>query len=181
MSTMTVEVRRAPYAFGRAVAATVLVMTGALGAHTAAGGHVPDGAAIVALAALLLGGSLLVMHDLVTARWLLPLVALAQAGLHAAFASVPAGSEHVHAGHDVWTWQMLLAHAAVTVLTALVWRVGARAAVAVLGSRPSLRHLVVRRRVPRPTPLLRALRTLACQAHATVAPRRGPPVLPRPA
>jgi hypothetical protein len=180
MSTMTVEVRRAPYAVGRAVAATVLVMTGALGAHTAAGGHVPDGAALVALTALVLGGSLLVMHDLVAPRWLLPLVALAQAGLHAAFASVPAGGEHGHVGHDVWTWQMLLAHLAVTGLTALVWRVGARAAVAVLGSLPTLRHLVLRRPAPRPAPL-RAPRTLARRAHATVAPRRGPPVLPRPA
>jgi hypothetical protein len=177
---MTVEIRRAPYAGWRALAATVLVMTGALGAHTVAGGHVPDGAALVALSALVLSGSLLVMHDLVAPRWLLPLVALAQAGLHAAFASVPAGGEHVHVGHDVWTWQMLLAHAGVTVLTALVWRLGARAATAVLGALPSLTHHVARRPAPRPHHLP-VPRPPARRAHTTVAPRRGPPVLPRPA
>lgn len=177
---MTVGTRRAPYAAWRAVAATVLVMTGAVGAHTVAGGHVPDGAALVALAALVLGGSLLVMHDLVASRWLLPLVAVAQAGLHAAFAAVPAAGEHVHAGHDVWTWQMLLAHAGVTVLTAAVWRVAGRATTVVTGVLPTLLHRVEARPAPRPS-TLPVPRALARWAHATVAPRRGPPVLPRPA
>jgi hypothetical protein len=42
MSTMTVDMRRAPYAGWRALAATVMVMSGAVVAHTWAGGHVPD-------------------------------------------------------------------------------------------------------------------------------------------
>lgn len=180
MHTMTVETRRAPYAGWRALAATVLVMTGALGAHTVAGGAVPDGAALVALGALVLGGSLLVMHDLVAPRWLLPLVALAQVGLHTAFAAMPATGEHVHAGHDVWTWQMLLAHGVVTLLTAVVWRLCARAATAVLGALPTVRHRVTPHPTPRPV-AGRAPRTRARLAHTTVAPRRGPPVLPRPA
>lgn len=177
---MTVEIRRAPYAAWRALAATVLVMTGAVGAHTAAGGHVPDGAALVALTTLVLGGSLLVMHDVAPTRWLLPLVALAQAGLHAAFAAVPAAGEHVHTGHDVWTWQMLLAHAGVTVLTAVVWRLAARATTVVLGALPTLLQRVEARPAPRPV-AVPVPRALARRAHATVAPRRGPPVLPRPA
>ena len=177
---MTVEIRRAPYAAWRALAATVLVMTGAVGAHTAAGGHVPDGAALVALTTLVLGGSLLVMHDVAPTRWLLPLVALAQAGLHAAFAAVPAAGEHVHTGHDVWTWQMLLAHTGVTALTAVVWWLAARATTVVLGALPTLLLRVEARPAPRPA-AVPAPRTLARRAHATVAPRRGPPVLPRPA
>ncbi|GAA1476570.1 hypothetical protein GCM10009623_10160 [Nocardioides aestuarii] len=177
---MTVEIRRAPYAAWRALAATVLVMTGAVGAHTTAGGHVPDGAALVALGALVLGGSLLVMHGLVAGRWLLPVVALAQAGLHAAFSSVPSAGEHVHAGHDVWTWQMLLAHGGVTLLTAAIWWLAARAATGVLGALPPLHHRVVVEPPRRPTDA-HSPRALARRAHSSVAPRRGPPVLPRPA
>ncbi len=174
---MTVELRRAPYAGWRALAATVLVMCGAVGAHTAAGGRVPDGAALVALGGLVLGGSLLLTHGVVSARWLLPAVALGQVGLHTAFASVPAAGHHVHHADHLWTWQMLLAHTVVTVFTAVVWRLTDRAAIVLLSALPSVASIVEPR--PAPLPAATAPRTLAQLFHVTAAPRRGPPVLPR--
>lgn len=176
---MTVELRRAPYAGWRALAATVLVMCGAVGAHTAAGGRVPDGAALVALGGLVLGGSLLLTHGVLSARWLLPVLALAQVGLHTAFSGVPAAGQHAHHGDHLWTWQMLLAHTVVTALTAVVWRLSDRAAIVLLGALPTVALPVEPR--PAPLPAATAPRTLAQLFHVTVAPRRGPPVLPRPA
>lgn len=92
---MTVDIRRAPYAGWRALAATVLVMAGAVGAHTWAGGHVPDGSVLIALTALVLGGSLLVLRGTMPAVALLPVIAAAQAGRHTSFAL----SATDHAGH----------------------------------------------------------------------------------
>ena len=177
---MTVDTRRAPYAGWRALAATVLVMAGAVGAHTWAGGHLPDGSVVIALGAVVLGGSLLVLRGTVSAAVLLPAVAAAQAGLHTSFAV----SATDHAGHldhaeasATWSWQMLLAHAAVTALTAVVWHLCARAAVvvvtvlrvapAVLGGDPP------------PLPATRAPHVLTHLALLVAAPRRGPPVAAR--
>ena len=92
---MTVDEARAPYAGWRALAATVLVTAGAVGAHTWAGGHLPDGSVLIALTALVLGASLLVLRGTVSATVLLPAVAAAQAGLHTSFAV----SATDHAGH----------------------------------------------------------------------------------
>ena len=86
-STMTVDTRRAPYAGWRALAATVLVMAGAVGAHTWAGGHLPDGSgrdrARRRRARRQPAGA---ARDGVRGRLLLPAVAAAQAGLHTSFA-----------------------------------------------------------------------------------------------
>jgi hypothetical protein len=112
------------------VAATVLVMAGATCAHTWAGGHLPSGPGLLALGGLVLAASHLVLRGSVRPVVLLPAVALAQAGLHTAFAA-GAGEHAAHAaatGQGIWTWQMLAAHTAVTLLTALVWQVCARAA-----------------------------------------------------
>lgn len=177
---MTVEIQRAPYAGWRALAATVLVMSGALGAHTWAGGHVPDGSVPVALGALVLGASLLVLRGTARARHLLPLLGLAQLGLHASFSTtLVSGAEHAgHAAHgeaaSTWTWQMLLAHTAVTLLTALVWHLCSRAGHVVLTLvqyaaaqvRPTARRIAAT-----PVPPVRPLGVLL-----DVSPRRGPPV-----
>jgi hypothetical protein len=180
MAFMRVEVRRAPHAGARAFAATVLVMAGAVGAHTAAGGHVPGGALLVALAALVLGGSLLAMHDTLSERWLLGVLAVGQFGLHAAFSAAPMAHDHASVStgavdHATWSWQMLLAHAGVTGLTALIWRWCSRAAVVlvelgahwvgVVEAHPSR---LFSRQIARPAGGLVCL---------SVAPRRGPPRL----
>jgi hypothetical protein len=174
--------RPAPYAGWRALAATVLVMAGATGAHAWAGGHLPQWPGLVGLAAVVLPASLLVLGRHASWQLLLPAVVAAQALLHTSFVAT------THTGHaglvnppsaDPWTGRMLLAHAVVTVLTLVVWRLCGRAAMLVV-RRPAVdgRH-AGRRRVrsgagsrpvtPRPAWLV------------DDAPRRGPPTAYRPA
>ncbi len=74
MSVMTVELARAPYAFARAVAATVLIMVGATAAHTWAGGHLPGVPALLALTGVVLGAGLLVLRGSLRWQVLLPVV-----------------------------------------------------------------------------------------------------------
>jgi len=178
---MTIDLRRAPYAGWRALAASVLVMCGAVGAHTWAGGHVPDGSVLIALAALVYAASLLVLSGTATWRLLLPLVAAAQAGLHTTLTTTAVD----HAGHGAghldaaeaatsWSWQMLAAHAGVTLLTALAWWLCSRAADVVVGLVRPAASLVL--------PRLRDLRAGGPTTPHTsvlllaVAPRRGPPL-----
>jgi len=152
-------------------------MSGAVGAHTWAGGHEPDGSVLIALAALVYAASLLVLSGTATWRLLLPLVAAAQAGLHTTLTTTAVD----HAGHldaaeatTSWSWQMLAAHAGVTALTAVAWWLCARAAVVVVG--------LVRPPVSLVLPRLRDLRAegrtapRTSLALLTVAPRRGPPL-----
>ncbi len=173
---MRVDIQRAPHACWRALAATVLVMVGAVAAHTWAGGHLPDGSSLIALTALVLGCSLLALRGTVPTLVLLPVVAAAQAGLHTSFAM----SATDHGGHvnhaesaATWGWQMLMAHLAVTALTAVVWHVCARAAVVVVSVLRLVPTVVIR-------PAARARWTGAPRlCHHLVllvaAPRRGPP------
>lgn len=176
---MTVDIQRAPYAGWRALAATVLVMAGAVFAHTWAGGHLPDGSVVIALAALVLGGSLLVLRGTVSGFALLPVIALAQAGLHAS--SVVSATSHTeHLGQTglaaTWTWQMVLAHLAVTVLTALVWHLCGRAVVVVVTLFRFAPMVAGRRaaRMTRTDPPRPASHLILLVA----APRRGPPTAP---
>jgi len=179
MSTMTVEIRRAPYAGWRALAATVLVMSGALGAHTWAGGHVPAWPGLVLLGAVVLGSSRLVLDGRMPRWLLLPAVAAAQACLHTSFVTMAAGHEahtvHAAAGApSPWSGRMLLAHASVALLTLLVWQLCHRAAVTVLRLLTLPPSYVLGRLTRRPATAHRPL-----TAAATVllgAPRRGPPV-----
>ena len=182
MPTMTVEIRRAPHTGWRALAATVLVMSGAIGAHTWAGGHVPAWPGLVLLGAVVLGGSRLALSGVVPRTLLLPAVVAAQACLHTSFVTLSGPSGH--AGHALgagasspspWSGRMLLAHASVTLLTLLVWRLCHRAAIAVLRLLTLPASYVVGRRVRRP---------VAAIGHSVVAattllsaPRRGPPVV----
>ena len=154
-------------------------MSGALGAHTWAGGHVPAWPGLVLLGGVVLGSSRLVLAGRVPRWLLLPAVVAAQACLHTSFVTMAAGHE-VHAAHAAasapspWSGRMLLAHASVALLTLLVWQLCHRAAVTVLRLLTLPPAYVVGRPSRRPSTPYRP-RTAA----ATVllgAPRRGPPV-----
>lgn len=166
---------RAPHAVARALAATVVALTGAASAHTWAGGTLPTAPGLALVAAVLLGGGYLLFARDVPAWALLPVVAAAQAGVHESFGLA---AEHVHAGHDAmavdeagWTWQMVAAHLFVTLLTAVLWWAGRRAASLVVSfvSRPAP-LAAVRLRAPRAE-----VRAHASLVHLLVSPRRGPP------
>lgn len=176
--SMVVGVERAPYLVWRAVAATLLVMSGALLAHGWADGRSPTGPGVIVLAGVVFVAGLLVLRGPIPGRVLLPLVAVAQLGLHESFGLLGPGT-HVHEVSDVgtsWTWQMFAAHATVTVLTAVTWRLCGRAAVAVVAAL-ELRQARARppRAVRRPTDRSRVAARLFFLA---AAPDRGPPSAP---
>lgn len=169
-----VERTRAPYALARAVAATVVVVPGALAAHTWAGGTVPTAPGLVLVTAVVLAAGLLLFTRDVPVWALLPAVAAGQLGLHESFGLVADHAHHASAGPDPgWTGQMAGAHLFVTVLTAVLWWAGRRAASYVV-SFP--RRAVV--------PVLSAplrrrtdARRHAALPHLLVSPRRGPPLV----
>ena len=174
---------RAPYALARALAATAVVVLGAGSAHTWAGGTVPSGPGLALVAAVVLAGGLLLFTREVPLWALLPVVAAAQLGLHESFGLVAEHSHHAAmptaTSPDVspgWTWQMAAAHLFVTLLTAVLWWAGRRAAsyVVSLLLRPAL--LVATRSRPRPG----GVRLGSSLVHLLVPPGRGPPsaVLP---
>ena len=177
MWTMTVDIERAPHAGWRALAATVLIMAGSLGAHTWAGGHLPDGAGLVALSAVVFAASTLAMRGTVPARLLLVGIAVAQAALHTSLTTLGHAEHAAHSGGvaAAWTWQMLAAHTAVTVLTAAVWWLCHRAAAVVIAALTLVTPYAGGRRDPRArardtAPAIRLV-------HLSAAPRRGPPAL----
>lgn len=177
MWTVTVDIERAPHAGWRALAATVLIMAGSLGAHTWAGGHLPDGAGLVGLSAVVFAASMVAMRGTVSARLLLVVVALAQPALHTSFTTLGHAEHAAHSG-DVaaaWTWQMLAAHTAVTLLTAAVWWLCSRAATVVIGALTLFTPYVGGRRDLRSAArdTARAIQLV----HLSAAPRRGPPAL----
>lgn len=171
-----VEQVRAPHALARALAATVVVLTGAVSAHTWAGGTVPTAPGLVLISAVVLGGGVLLFTRDVPARLLLPAVAAAQLGLHESFGLV---ADHVHTGHEAmasldpgWTWQMVTAHLFVTLLTAVLWWAGRRAAelVVTFVDHPAL-LVAPRLRAPRAE-----VRACVSLVQLLVSPRRGPPL-----
>lgn len=165
---------RAPYALARAAAATVLAVAGAAAAHTWAGGSVPTGPGLALVAAVVLAGSVLAFRRDVPTRAMLPLVAASQLGVHESFGLV-AGHDHTTAAAtaapDGWTWQMLAAHTFVTLLTAVLWWAGRRAASYAVTLRARA-ALPVAPHLPGPgdAPAVPSL------VHLLVAPRRGPPL-----
>lgn len=169
-----VEHVRAPHALARALAATVVVLTGAVSAHTWAGGTVPTLPGLALVAAVVLGGGLLLFTREVPARLLLPAVAAAQLGLHETFGLVAGHAHHdaVAAPDPDWTWQMVSAHLFVTLLTAVLWWAGRRAVALVVS--------FVSRPAPPVAVRLRSLRghaqTYVSLVHLLVPPRRGPPL-----
>lgn len=166
---------RAPYALARALAATVLTVTGAASAHTWAGGDVPTAPGLALIAAVVLAASLLVLRRGVPAPVLLPVVAVAQLGVHSSFGLVSSHDHMAGAATDSgWSWQMVAAHALVTALTAVLWWAARRAAAYAV-------HLV-----GPPLPVAGQLRqpvasaTPVTRVHLLVPLLRGPPaaVLP---
>ncbi len=171
----------APYAVARALAATVVVVAGALSAHTWAGGAAPTRPGLVLVAAVVLAGGLLLFTRRVPAWALLPVVAAAQLGLHESFGLV---AEHTHhasthamtSPKDGWTWQMAAAHVFVTLLTALLWWAGRRVASCVVSFTERAALPVVAERRLRPT----EVRIHVCLVHLLRSPMRGPPLAVRP-
>jgi hypothetical protein len=169
-----VERARAPHALARAVAATTVAVTGAATAHTWAGGDVPTGPGLALVAAVVLGASLLVFRRDVPGWALLPAVALAQLGVHESFGLVTSHDHTVAAAAPVqgWSWQMVGAHAFVTLLTALLWWAGRRAAsyAVTVHAHPAV---PVATRVGRRPSRAAARSSLVL---LLVSPRRGPPL-----
>ena len=165
----------APYALARALAATAVVLLGALSAHTWADGTVPSGPGLALVAAVVLAGGLLLFTRDVPLWALLPVVAGAQLGLHESFGFVAEHSHHAAMSQDMspgWTWQMVAAHLFVTLLTAVLWWAGRRAASYVVSL---LVHpvLPVGTRVRQhPT----GVRLGSSLVHLLVPPGRGPPL-----
>lgn len=167
----------APHALARSAAATTVAVAGAAGAHTWAGGDVPTGPGLVLVAAVVLAGSLLVFRRDVPAWALLPVVAAAQLGVHESFGLVTAHDHGTAASVGPgWTWQMVAAHAFVTLLTGALWWAGRRAAsyAGPLHERAALPVLARTPAMPASVPGHPSL------VHLLVSPRRGPPaaVLP---
>jgi hypothetical protein len=170
-----VERARAPHALARAGAATTVAVTGAATAHTWAGGDVPTGPGLALVAAVVLGASLLVFRRDVPGWALLPAVALAQLGVHESFGLVTSHDHTVAAAATPgqgWSWQMVGAHAFVTLLTALVWWAGRRAASYAVSvhAHPAVPVATRARRRPSRAAVRSSLVLLL------VSPRRGPPL-----
>ncbi len=180
---------RAPYVLARALAATVVVVVGALSAHTWAGGTVPTGPGLVLVAAVVLAAGLVLFTRDVPLWALLPVVAGAQLGLHETFGLVAGHSHASMASMDMptgmatdmaagagWTLQMVAAHVFVTLLTAFVWWAGRRAASYVVSLLLGTALPVATRVRPRPVDV----RLGVSLVHLLVPPGRGPPraVLP---
>ncbi len=166
---------RAPHALARAAAATAVTVTSAASAHTWAGGDVPTGPGLSLVAAVVLASSLLVFCRDVPGWALLPVVAIAQLGVHESFGLVAHHHPPAPAappGDAGWTWQMGLAHLVVTLVTAVLWWAGRRAAsyAVSLGEHPTL---LVASWLPRPPAGAPARPSLV---HLLVSPRRGPPL-----
>lgn len=173
------ERAHAPHALARAVAATTVAVTGATTAHTWAGGDVPTVAGLTLVAAVVLGASLLVFRHDVPGWALLPAVALAQLGVHESFGLVTSHDHTVAAvaaAGQGWSWQMVGAHAFVTLLTALLWWAGRRAASYAVSVHAHAAAPVATRARRRPS---RAA-ARSSLVLLLVSPRRGPPpaVLP---
>ena len=178
----TVVRTRAPHALARALAATVVVVVGAVSAHTWAGGTVPTGPGLALVGAVVLAGSLVVFTRHVPPWALLPVVAAAQLGLHETFGLV-AGHGHApmagmaHTGMPAasaeggWTWQMMTAHLFVTVLTAVLWCAGRLAASYVVALLLRAAQPVATRLRPRPV----GVRLGSSLVDVLVPPGRGPP------
>ncbi len=175
---------RAPYVLARALAATVVVVVGAIAAHTWAGGTVPTAPGLALVAGVVLAGGLVLFTRDVPLWALLPVVAGAQLGLHETFGLVAGHSHASMASMDMaadmatgmatgpgWTVQMVAAHLFVTLLTALLWWAGRRAASYVVS-------LLVGPALPVATRVRRRpvdVRLGASLLHLLVPPGRGPP------
>ncbi|MCD4535887.1 hypothetical protein LRP67_17505 [Nocardioides sp. cx-169] len=173
----------------RAALATLEVMLGTVAAHTAAGGSLPSAAWIGLAAALVLGGSLLVLRGTVPLGIAVPALAAAQLLVHCWLVALSPAHDmagHVAAGPHAaavgppleLSAPMLAAHVAAALLTAGVWHGRGRALEVLLAWSDLAPLPIPARRAtaatgPALTPLVHGL--------LLAAPRRGPPALPAPA
>jgi hypothetical protein len=178
---LTVRVVPRPGAVLRALLATAEIVLGTVAAHTWAGGTLPSAPWLVAVTALVLVASLVVLHGKVRAAVAVPALAGAQVLLHCWLVALAPG--HSMPGHQMsgqaasgphleLTTPMLAAHLAAALLTALVWGLRRRAVDVVLawGAVAGVVISSVRRVAAGAAPtVVRHQRVLA------VAPRRGPP------
>lgn len=145
-------------------------------AHTAAGGVLPSGAWLLAIAATAYGASVLVLGERAPVRLMLPVLVGLQVLLHAWLVALTAGTgAHPHgAGADAvlgLTWPMLLAHVAAGLVAASAWVLRRRAVDVLVGwtdtSTPGVPHRArITVRPSRPAPPGRSVAAL---------PTRGPP------
>jgi hypothetical protein len=162
------------------VLATCEIMAAATAAHSWAGGALPSLPWLLGVTCLVFGATVLVIRDQARLRWMIPALGAAQLALHALLAAMaPPGHTHAH-GHagaailDL-SWQMLAAHAASAVVTALVWHLRRRLVEAIMQGPLHAGALVVRRTIVRP---LGDLVVPNGRDWLIGAPRRGPPARP---
>lgn len=159
----------------RALLATTEIMAGVLAAHAAAGGGLPTPGWLLTLAGLVHVCTLLVLRRRVRRRWLVPALVAAQWVLHEAFttASAEASGHAHHLGAQASpSWQMLVAHLASALITAVVWSVRRRLRTMLRLAAKAPRPAAPAPRGPRPD---RIRRTPAGGIWAFGAARRGPP------
>ena len=158
----------------RSALATLEIMTAVVAAHTWAGGALPSVAWMAGAAALVFGAGALVLRGRAPLRAVVPVLVVAQLLLHCWMAVLaPASSTgHAHAGHLELTWQMVLAHLAGGLVTAVVWELRRRAVEVVLSwAAPGVLPIPMLRRV-----LTRSAPVPPLRRPLVVVPLRGPPV-----
>ncbi|MEI7057133.1 cell division protein FtsQ [Nocardioides sp. CCNWLW239] len=156
-----------------ALLATLEIMTGAVLAHLAAGGALPDASWLAAAALAVFGAGVVVLQRRVGLLGGALAAGLSQLGVHEVFAAFAAAPDAGHQ-HTVGTadggGSMLVAHACAAALAVVAWALHRRALAVVVRSLPVPRIAVagrllaeVQQVLPRP----------AVWLH--VSPRRGPP------
>lgn len=172
------RLRPAPHAVPRSALTTCEIMTGAILAHSWAGGALPALPWLLGVTSLVFGATLLIIRGQASLRWMVPGLGAAQLLLHGLLSDLPTGHAHGH-GHTSsaaildLSWQMLAAHAASAVFTAVVWHLRRRLLEAIIHWSQPLRALVaVRHKIVRPIgyPWVPNSRRWLLGA-----PRRGPP------
>ncbi len=157
----------------RAALSTLEIMTVLVAAHTWAGGRLPSTGWMAVAAALVFAAGTMVLRGQVPLVAMVPALTVAQLLLHCWMVVLaPPPGAHAHGPHLDLTWQMLLAHMAGGVATALVWELRRRAVEVVLTwARAGLLPLPAPRLTPAPrAPVVPLRRPLV------VVPLRGPPV-----
>jgi hypothetical protein len=157
----------------RAALATVEIMTLLVAAHTWAGGELPSTGWMVAAAALVFGAGALVLRGRAPLWAMVPALVVVQFLLHSWMSVLGPTSGHAHGPHLDITWQMVAAHVAGGLITAVVWELRRRAVEVVLTwSEVGLLPVPTLRRTVAPrAPVLPLRRPLV------VVPLRGPPVV----
>ncbi|HWM73783.1 MAG TPA: hypothetical protein VNQ53_08585 [Nocardioides sp.] len=156
----------------RAALATIEILTLLVAAHSWAGGRLPATGWMVATAALVFAAGTMVLRGRVPLWAMVPALVVAQFLLHSWMSVLGPSSGHAHGPHLDLTWQMVLAHVAGGLATALIWELRRRAVEVVLtwSEIGVLPVPALRRTVARTAPVLPLRRPLV------VVPLRGPPV-----